>query len=138
LEKHSCRIINPEKLGGVESAQAVKLLEPFVNKDDPDIDWQLLSENPYAIHILDNIDWYSIPKNSNSNAVILLKENMGKINWKQVSSHGNKSMMNLLESNPDKIDWKWLSTNPDAIHLLKRNQDKIDWRMFTLNEAIFV
>jgi hypothetical protein len=142
LEKHSNRIINPEKLCGVESVQAVKLLEPFVKKDDPDIDWCALSENPYALDILaknvDKIDWYWIAHNSNSNTVILLKENMGEINWKQVSAHGNKSMMNLLESNPDKIDWNKLSMNPDAIHLLKRNQDKIDWRWFTLNEAIFL
>ena len=83
---------------------------------DPEkIDWDYLSENPSAIH--------------------LLEKNQEKIDWQQLSR--NPAAIHLLEKNPKKIDWMFLSRNPAAIHLLEKNLEKIDWRELSNNPAIF-
>ena len=53
------------------------------------INWEYLSLNEKAIHILEN--------------------NLDKINWGWLS--GNPSAIELLKANPDKIDWRELSQN---------------------------
>ena len=70
--------------------------------------WDILSENPYAIHLLeqnlDKIDWFGLSENPG--AIHLLEQN-------------------LLHS--DKIDWFGLSKNSNALPILEKNLDKIKW-----------
>ena len=85
-------------------------------------DWPMLSQNPNAIHLLeqniDKIDWGML--SSNPNAIHLLEQNLDKI---------------------DKIDWFWLSSNPNAIHLLaplNHEQMRIDNKEFFQELVQFV
>ena len=59
------------------------------------INWNVLSENPNAIHLLEinpeNINWFNLSKNPNA--------------------------IHLLEKNLEKIDWDWLSTNPSIFDI---------------------
>ena len=86
---------------------------------NPDkIYWDLLSINPYAIH--------------------LLEANPDKIDWKMLSV--NLNAIHILEANPKKIDWGHLSSNCNAIHILEGNLDKINrnwllWNPFALAPA---
>jgi len=77
------------------------------------IDWARFSENPVAIHHLE--------------------QNMDKINWTRLSR--NPAAIHLLVQNPDKISWKDLSTNPAAMKMLEQNPDKIDWACLCENPA---
>ena len=79
------------------------------------IDWEFLSRNPNAIH--------------------LLEQNLNKIDWCWLSV--NRNAIHLLERNLDKIDWGRLPFNPNAIHLLEKNLDKIDWDRLSQNPSIF-
>jgi hypothetical protein len=103
------------------------------------INWDELSENPNAIHLLeqnrDKISWWNkidwIMLSSNPNAIHLLEQNVYKIDWEMLSE--NPSAIHLLEQKVDKIDWQWLSANPNAIHLLEKNIDKIHWDQLSSN-----
>ena len=98
------------------------------------IDWKLLSQNPDAIHLieqnLDKIDWSSLSENPN--AIHLLEKNKDKIDWSMLSM--NESAIHLLENNQNKIDWEVISRNENAIHLIKDNLEKIDWQLLSMNE----
>ena len=83
--------------------------------DIENLDWNGLSENPAAIH--------------------LLEANQNKIDWGWLSQ--NPSAIHLLEANPDKINWYSLSKNPAAIHLLQANPDKIYWCLLSKYKEIF-
>ena len=63
--------------------------------DINDLDWDMLSLNKNAIH--------------------LLEKNPDKINWLILSL--NPNAMHLLEQNPDKINWAHLSGNPAIFKL---------------------
>jgi len=83
---------------------------------NPDqIDWQLLSSNPAAIH--------------------LLEANLDMIDWTYLST--NPAAIHLIEANLDQIDWFYLSSNPAAIHLLEANPDRVECLIYE-NPAIFV
>jgi hypothetical protein len=82
---------------------------------------------------LDNLDWDTLSENPN--AIHLLEQNMDKINWTNLSL--NPNAIHLLEQNIDEIDWNMLSRNPNAIHLLEQNIDKINWRNLSHNPSIF-
>ena len=51
------------------------------------LNWECLSTNPNAIHLLeenkDKIDWECL--SSNPNAIYLLEQNKDKINWEYLS-----------------------------------------------------
>jgi hypothetical protein len=64
------------------------------------LDWEYLSKNPNAIH--------------------LLEQNQNKINWFELSN--NHCALSLLEKNKDKINWFFVSGNPSAIYLLKNKK----------------
>jgi hypothetical protein len=55
------------------------------------LNWDLLSENPNAINILeknqDKINWDNL--SLNPNAIELLKDNQDKVNWHNLSSNPN-------------------------------------------------
>ena len=88
-------------------------LRDWVQSDK--IDWEWLSRNPNAIH--------------------LLEQNLDKIDWDVLSE--NPNAIHLLEQNFDKVDWGDLSDNPNAIHLLEQNLDKVHWRYLSNNPGIF-
>jgi hypothetical protein len=79
------------------------------------LEWECLSWNPSAIH--------------------LLEANPEKIDWDNLSE--NPSAIHLLETNTDKINWTLLSSNPSAIHLLEANPEKIYWEFLSKNPSIF-
>ena len=73
--------------------------------------WDALSENKYAIKILE--------------------ENMDKINWEKISL--NPNACHIIEQNINKIKWDNLSRNPGAIDILEKNIDKICWHTILEN-----
>ena len=83
--------------------------------------------------LLDNLDWEILSQNTN--AIHLLEKNMDKIDWYELSS--NPNAIHLLEQNMDKINWIVLSRNPNAIHLLEQNIDEINWDGLSYNPNIF-
>ena len=112
---------------------AIHLLE----KNPDKINWPLLSINPNAIHLLEQnqhkINWWYL--SGNPNAIHLLEQNKNKIYWCVLSE--NPNAIHILEQNIDKIDWFNLSRNPNAIHLLEQNLDKINWYNLLGNPSIF-
>jgi len=101
------------------------------------INWEFLSKNPNAIHLLeknmDKIDWDLLLMNPN--AIHLLEQNIDKIDWDRLSA--NPNAIHLLEQNMNKIYWWYLLQNPNAICLLEQNTNKIDWTWLSLNPNIF-
>ena len=93
----------------------------------------------YEIYKL--LDWIDIKKldwntlSSNPNAIHLLEQNKKRIDWHYLSF--NPNALHLLEQNQNKINWYCLSQNPNAIHLLEQNQDKINWTLVSSNPSIF-
>ena len=112
-------------------------LRPFFQHNIDYLNWDYLSLNPNAIHLLekypDKINWYNL--SLNPNAIHLLEKNQDKIDWEFLSA--NPNAIHLLEKNRDEIDWDMLSSNPNAIHLLEQNPDKIDWFWLSQNPSIF-
>ena len=111
------------------------LIELLKKTNLNELDWRILSSNPYAIELLkenqDKIDWHYL--SANPNAIELLKANQNKIDWCGLST--NPYAIELLKENQDKIDWHYLSANPNAIELLKANQNKIDWKWLSTNPS---
>jgi hypothetical protein len=108
--------------------------------------WDMLSQNPNAMHILknhpDKISFRGLSCNNNPEAIRILEENYGKIHWPLLCR--NPSAIALIERRlgepyipeinwldfrsprPHKnINWSMLSENPNAMHILKQNPDKI-------------
>ena len=77
------------------------------------LDWACLSQNPNAIHILE--------------------QNLDKVDWTYLSL--NPNAIHILELNLDKVDWEYLSTNPNAIHILEQNLDKVVWPNLCFNQS---
>ncbi len=99
------------------------------------IDWEILSENPAAISLLEinkyRIDWLRLSRNYA--AIFLLESNPKRMEWNSLSF--NSAAIFLLETNPDKIDWSGLARNPAALSILRDNLHKIDWRDLSDNNA---
>ena len=82
--------------------------------DEEKLDWECLSSNPNAIHILE--------KNLAS------PEGLVKVNWIWLSS--NPNAIHILEKNLDKVDWFGLSENPSIFIKDKRKEEvllKLRW-----------
>ena len=79
------------------------------------LQWDELSRNPNAIH--------------------LLEQNLEKIHWWGLSK--NPGAIHLLEANPEKIYWCQLTKNPNAIHIIKKNPEKFEWWWLSQNPSIF-
>ena len=58
------------------------ILRKFAKNNFDKIDWDALSRNPNAIHILEN--------------------NLDKVNWERLS--GNPNAIHIIENNLDKVD----------------------------------
>ncbi len=82
---------------------------------------------------LERLNWNEL--SMNPNAIHLLENNVEYIDWKYLSM--NPNAIPLLEANPDKINWYWLSLNPNAMHLLENNIECINWSALSDNPAIF-
>jgi hypothetical protein len=139
LKKHQANV-HWRELAGNPCPRAIHLLEHYVTyrpKETykPEYSrevWDILSENPSAIHILeanpDKIDWYGLSENPR--AIHLLEKNLDKIDWFGLST--NPAALPILEKNLDKINWAGLHWNkhPKAMELLEKNAlhtGKIDW-----------
>ncbi len=139
-------------------------------KEKPDkIDWYWLSKNVHSVEVLEylkenhynqiihsqylsknsnkqalellkanpsKIDWYLLSLNTNDEAISLLKQNPDKIVWNFISLNSNSKALEMLKENPDKINWNYLceNSNPIALELIKENPDKINWHNLSLNE----
>jgi hypothetical protein len=126
----------------------------LLEKNPTKINWDFLSSNPSAIHILeknmDKIKWDGLSVNSsaihlleknpenifwgnlceNESGINLLRKNISKKNdfyWGSLSLNQNPDAIKLIEEHHDRFDWGRLSTNPYAIQLLKNNLNKINW-----------
>ncbi len=114
----------------------LKLYKPQ-NKDEIwsqkhrlEVTQKFLSENEYAIHLLEKnqelIDWWGLSRNPN--ALKLLEKNISWIKWKELVHNPNPECLNLFKKHNKmkKIDWRELSKNKGAISLLEENQNKIN------------
>lgn len=126
------KYINYSKLCENTNSRAIELIkeELIVNPDNPDINWQALSKNPYAIDILDKhrnkIELRIFSGNTNPKAIQIIKE-------LRLLARGNDSS----SSSDNNIDWINMSANTstEAINFLSspENYDKIEWDIFSAN-----
>ena len=75
------------------------------------VEWDMLSQNPSAIH--------------------LLEKNLDRVHWTRLCK--NPAGIPLLEKNMDRVNWDILSLNPMAIPLLEKNLDKVNWGTLSMN-----
>jgi len=126
------KYINYSKLCENTNSRAIELLkeEIRINPDNPDINWDALSKNPYAIDILDThrnkIKMRIFSSNTNPKAIQIIKE-------LRLLARGNASS----SSSDNNIDWVNMSANTstEAIEFLSlpENYNKIEWDIFSAN-----
>jgi hypothetical protein len=108
-------------LSGNNNKQICRYLKMFETK----IDWQVLSENPSAIELIecniDKIHWINLSKNHN--ALDMIEE-----------YHENIITTKCKNQYDLKLYWNGMSNNKNAIHILEANKDKIDKYNLLLNE----
>ena len=100
---------------------AINLIEDKINDEitNPCKKIKLFHNDPYLfgnthlelLYPWNNIDWDKL--SSNIKAVHILEKNLHKINWNNLSLNSNA--INLLGKNLDKVNWHNLSLNPNAI-----------------------
>lgn len=116
--------------------------------------WGFCSSNPNAIDFLSlpenkkKIDYSQLSKNTNLNALKLIKEelrinpNNPDIDWRALSA--NPNAIDILDAYRGKINWYnfCFNTNPRAIQILKENQiekdngnDDIHWNNLCVNTS---
>ena len=160
------------KLAQNSNPNVIKLLQEkikvgFTDNDSEESVWFSLSQNPNTMKILkdnpDKIIWCELSKNSNPDAIELLKkrieyennlsreeyydlEGQNKIDWNELLK--NPNAIDLLKENPKQIKFNYLSANPKAIDLLKEQikyehtldvkeykalKNKINWEYLSAN-----
>lgn len=124
-------------LSGTQSQEAVDLISRNIHKLK---DWTALSENPYAIELLekhlDKVSWKHLSINSHTRAVQLLLQNPEKIDYSFFSANTNPVAVQWLEQNMDKIDWPHFSSNPGAIWVLEKHKEDC-WNFVDLSALLF-
>jgi hypothetical protein len=114
------------------------------NNEPYKIHWERLSENPAAMHILNDpkyyeyIHWYKIL--CNKNAAELVKNNLHMVekHWDVIC--GQPHLIEIVNDNiekcKNKINWYTLSRNPAAMHILNdpKYYEYIDWYTILYNE----
>jgi len=104
--------------------------ELIKNNELEKINWRALSENPAAMHILNDpkyyefINWWRLVYNKNAGN--LIKNNLHKViryHWHDICTQPH--LIDIIEEHEDSIVWLDLSENYNAIHLLEKNLDKI-------------
>ena len=111
---------NPDKINWSifcrnTNSEAIKIIEQ--NIDNPDLNWEFLSENPSAID--------------------LLKKNKDKIVWTYLCKNPNAIEIINDEDNFNNIHWWCLSSNQSAIDILEKHEQFIHYDSFSKNPAIF-
>ncbi len=85
---------------------------------------------------LDKLNWNALSQNPN--AIHLLEKYPEKIYWKWLSY--NPNAIHLLEKYPEKVEWEYLLWNPNAVYLLRNallnEPEKIHWRRLSENENL--
>ena len=109
------QLCNQLLIAEIEEKYPIKIKCEYVINAEK-IDWYMLSENPDAIH--------------------LLEQNSEKIDWNWVSR--NPNVIHLLSQKPEKINWSSLSRNPNALHLLLQNLDKNDWKYLSKIQMLYI
>lgn len=117
---------------------AIQIIETLLD-DLNDVDWDILSANPAAIHIIEKnmhrINWSSL--SSNPSAIHILLKNTSRISWFCFSKNTHPLAIEYMKQNLDRVNWHILSANSAAIYILKENQDKLSWYWLSLNPSIF-
>jgi hypothetical protein len=139
LEKNKLLILNNKSANYFLCRYTSKEGIQFLKNNPHKINWEILSNNPYAIDFLkenqDKIYWSSL--SSVSSAIDFLKENQDKINWICFSENTHPDAIRMIEQNLDKICFERLSVNPNAVHILmdyyKHNPDKINFKLLSQN-----
>ncbi len=97
------------------------------------INWDFLSKNPNAIHILENnldkVNWINLCFNSNPRSINILESKLDIFYndiWFWNTLCNNLNAINILENNLYRINFSTLSLNPNAINILEKNMDKIN------------
>jgi len=137
--RNNPQYIDYKILCGVE--HGIEFVDALIKNNELDkIDWEALSKNPAAMHILNDskyyqyIHWGNILKNKN--AVELVKNNLHMINsWGEMSDQPH--LIDIIEQNLGKVYWNGLSANYNAIHILEKNLDKINFRYLVNNKNGF-
>jgi hypothetical protein len=85
------------------------------------INWQTLSLNPAAIHLLernlDKVDWYFLSRNPA--AIPLLERNVDKIEWEALCHNQSPGAYELLRKHPERIHWMYVArSSPFAYKLM--------------------
>ena len=83
----------------------------------------------YKFQHLDKVNWDYLSRNPN--AIHILEKNLDKVYWDILS--GNPNAIPILEKNLDKVNWEYLSINPNAQLLLS----KLDYQAMKLNAKEF-
>lgn len=120
-----------------KSFKIVELLQEYIDKHgECDINWKVLSSNPYAIELLEkyksHINWYTFSNNSQITTELIYK-NIDKINFKQLSLNEGKHIVPILEKYIDKLCWNNLSENYNALDILEKNPKKVCLEYLAIN-----
>jgi hypothetical protein len=108
----------------------IEFVDELIKNNELDkINWCILSENPAAMHILNDpkyyeyLDWCGILYNKN--AAELVKNNVHMVvqYWDYICMQPH--LIEIIEQNMDNIHWSELSANYNAIRLLEKNLDEI-------------
>ena len=95
----------------------------YKNIKDQNI-WNVLCANPNAISLLEHnveqINWEILSENPN--AIFILEHNVNKIHWDKLAKNSNPNALNLIKNNINKLTqkaWDAICANPNAIDLIE-------------------
>jgi hypothetical protein len=105
--------INWDNLSANRAPEAIAIIEKNLHRLK---DWDRLSQNPTAIHLLEK----------NATAIHPTKP--------KIISHTRTGIYTYI---PPLLDWTNVSRNPAAAELLKRHKENINWHFISSNSFIF-
>lgn len=140
-----------EQEGMIERISHFSQNVTFLEKYAHILSWEGISQNPYAISILEKNIKKMVPFQlcKNPSAIHLIETYFDQIfstddpdilNYLWFCLCENKNAIHIIEKNLDKLKydaWYALSGNPSAIHLLEANPDKVYYLSLSANSAIF-
>jgi len=108
----------------------IEFVDELIKNNELDkIDWYGLSQNPAAMHILNDpkyytcIDWCAILYNKNAGELVRNNIYMVIKYWKDICAQPH--LIDIIEK-MDNLDMELLSGNENAIHILENNIDTIN------------
>jgi len=103
---------NPNAIEMIENKINDELFNPCKKiKPNPSDPYLFGNTHPDVLYPWNNIDWDKL--SYNIKAVHILEKNLNKINWNNLSL--NLNAIDLIKKNLNKINWHNLSLNPNAI-----------------------